>query len=988
MKKSTIAILAISLLSLTEARFRAQDSQSTKANFAWEQKTSAGYSYRTVSNDPTATRFYTLKNGLTVILSVDKHKPRIQNYIVTKAGSKHDPKNNTGLAHYLEHMLFKGTPKFGSLNWAKEKPLLDQIDALYEQYNHSKDPKKRAIIYKKIDSTSYIASQYAIAGEYDLAMKKAGSNGSNAFTTEDCTTYTENISSAMTDRFLSIQSERFRQPVFRLFHTELETVYEEKNISIDKDSELAQELIFKKLFPTHTYGLQTTLGSVEHLKNPSLLEIKKYYEKYYVPNNMAVIMVGDFNPDDVVAKVDAAFAYMQPKAINDAPWPIEAEITTPIMAKTTGPEAENMLLAYRLPGSKDQSKALQILIAELLSNEKAGLIDLNLVQKQKVSSAGLMHMEMKDYNVFEFYAQNKMGQNLKACETLLLQEIEKLRQGQFDESMIQSAINNIKKREIYKLESINGKAELLNANFVKDEDWLAQINLISTLQKLGKADVVAFAQQHLKPNNYAAVYKNKGPRAKTDKIEKPKINAVETNAGQSSDFVKNIDKIPSTPIQPKFVDYQKDLQKDQIHQSPLLYVQNQENELFRLNYRYKHGYFNDHMLPFLQEILPFLGDGKHSNEALTKAFYALGCSYQINIEQAYSTVTIEGLQSNFKQALQLYENFVKNCPKGQISPAVMQDIKANILKNRADAKSDKQRISNGLFYYGVYGAKNPFNQVANDQEIKNLNADALIGKWQNLNATPHEILYYGPAPINELKNELTQLHPATTAQPQAMATVFKPIKYQQNEVLLVNHNSIQADLYWINSPASYDVKNTAVIELYNDYFGAGGMECLVFQEIRERKALAYAAQSALYLPADNNKTYLYNSYIGTQADKFPEAISSMDALVKNMPLDANKLALVKQSVKEQLATQRTEKDGIIYHYLYHQNLGNKNNPWPKIYEEINQIDINQLGEFQKNHIANQAVCYAILGNEKKLDPKKLKSLGKIKKLSLKDIFGY
>ena len=283
--------------------------------FQWKETTKNGYTYKYVTNDPTHARFYTLKNGLTVILSPTNKEPRIQGYVAIKAGSKTDPKTNTGLAHYLEHMLFKGTDKYGTLDWKKEKAELKKIDALYEQYHDTTNDTQRKAIYKKIDSISGVASKYAIANEYDKMMTEMGGQDTNAFTSFEKTVYTDDIPSSSLDKYIAVQAERFRNPVLRIFHTELEAVYEEKNRSLDNDSDLIYEVLFRNLFKKHNYGLQTTIGTIEHLKNPSLIGIRNYFNTYYVPNNMAIILSGDFNPDETIAKIDKAFAYMKPKPV-------------------------------------------------------------------------------------------------------------------------------------------------------------------------------------------------------------------------------------------------------------------------------------------------------------------------------------------------------------------------------------------------------------------------------------------------------------------------------------------------------------------------------------------------------------------------------------------------------------------------------------------------------------------------------------------------
>ena len=141
-----------------------------------------GYSYQQVQNDENGVRIYTLKNGLKVYLAQNNDAPRIQTYIPVKTGSNNDPADNTGLAHYLEHMMFKGTSKLGTLDWGKEKELLDQISDLYEQHKAEQNPDKKKEIYKKIDEISQEASKYAIANEYDKAISSLGASGTNAHT--------------------------------------------------------------------------------------------------------------------------------------------------------------------------------------------------------------------------------------------------------------------------------------------------------------------------------------------------------------------------------------------------------------------------------------------------------------------------------------------------------------------------------------------------------------------------------------------------------------------------------------------------------------------------------------------------------------------------------------------------------------------------------------------------------------------------------------
>ena len=246
------------------------------------------YKYVTVSGDMMQTRIYTLDNGLRVYLSVNPEKPRIQTYIAVRTGSKNDPAETTGLAHYLEHLMFKGTKQFGTNNPTAEAPLLDQIEQRYEAYRKLTDPAARKQAYHEIDSVSQVAAQYFIPNEYDKLMAAIGAEGTNAYTSNDVTCYTEDIPSNEIDNWAKIQADRFQNMVIRGFHTELEAVYEEYNIGLTSDSRKLFAALCKMLWPNHPYGTRTTIGTQEHLKNPSITNIKNYFNKWYRPNNVAI----------------------------------------------------------------------------------------------------------------------------------------------------------------------------------------------------------------------------------------------------------------------------------------------------------------------------------------------------------------------------------------------------------------------------------------------------------------------------------------------------------------------------------------------------------------------------------------------------------------------------------------------------------------------------------------------------------------------------
>jgi predicted Zn-dependent peptidase len=346
------------------------------------------YKYQTVAGDAMQTRIYTLDNGLKVYLSVNKEKPRIQTYIAVRTGSKNDPAETTGLAHYLEHLMFKGTKKFGTNNPEAEKPLLDDITKRYEEYRTIKDPALRKQKYHEIDSVSQLAAKYFIPNEYDKLMATIGAEGTNAFTSYDVTCYTEDIPSNEIENWAKIQSDRFQNMVIRGFHTELEAVYEEYNIGLSSDMNKCFDALLAKAFPNHPYGTQTVIGTQDHLKNPSIVNIENYFKKWYVPNNAAICMAGDFDPDKTIALLDQYFGgWKKGDDVRQPVFPALKPYTAPVDTTVVGQQAETLFMAW--PAERAASLQCDTLdvIGDILSNGKAGLFDLNLNQSMKVQVA-------------------------------------------------------------------------------------------------------------------------------------------------------------------------------------------------------------------------------------------------------------------------------------------------------------------------------------------------------------------------------------------------------------------------------------------------------------------------------------------------------------------------------------------------------------------------------------------------------------------------
>ncbi|WP_310794608.1 insulinase family protein [Hymenobacter sp. HSC-4F20] len=988
------------------------------------------YKYQTVEGDPLKARIYTLDNGLTVYLSDYDDAPRIQTYLAVRAGSKNDPSTATGLAHYLEHMVFKGTSRLGTQNWAAEKVELDKIEALYEQYRAQRnDPAARKRTYHQIDSISSVAAKYAVANEYDKVMGAIGAKGSNAYTSVEQTVYQEDIPSNQLEKWAAIQAERMQEMVPRLFHTELEAVYEEKNRGLDSDFRKEFEAMNASLFQKHEYGTQTTIGTIEHLQNPSITEIKKYFGQYYVPNNVALCLSGDLDYDQTIRIIDQYFGKLQPKPVPAFTPAQEAPITAPIVKEVLGPDAENVMVGFRFPGTATRDALVLRMIDKILSNGQAGLIDLDLNQKQAVLSAASFTDLNNDYSTHILYATPRQGQSLNQVRDLLLGELSKVKKGDFPEWLIPAIINNEQLQRTKSYESNEARAGAFVAAFVAREDWKDYLKQFDDFATITKEEVMRVAQQYYGPG-YALVYKRTGQDPNKVKVVKPAITPVPVNREAASDFYKQVTSMTSPELQPVFLDYKKDIQETKLASGvPVYYTHNAENNLFNLYYVLDLGTNHDPKLGLATDYLQYLGTGKYNAAQLQQEFYKLGCSFSVQSGQDRTFVSLSGLDTNFEAALILFENLL-HAPKPDA--AALKNMVAGVLKARQDAKLNKGVILNqALVNYAKYGAKNPFTSQLSEKELKALKPEQLTALIQKLPTYQHRILYYGPRPLSSkqgkiegsenrvatspvfgLEQELQVLYttpikelpslttqkfrsnvrnsvegPARTLTPVPANKDFAEQPMTDRKVYWVDYNMVQAEILFLSKGPVFDKGLLPTTSLYNEYFG-GSMGSIVFQELRESKALAYSASSR-FASADKVGRSSYNlSYIGTQSDKLPEAMAGMNTLLNDMPVAEANLQIAKQSIRNSIATERITKSDILFSYERAKRLGLDYDVRRDVYEQTSNMSFQDLQKFQQARVKGQPQTILVIGSKDRLNFKELAKYGQVQQLTLKEIFGY
>ncbi|MBO4666101.1 MAG: insulinase family protein [Paludibacteraceae bacterium] len=946
------------------------------------------YEYRVVEGDPIQARIYTLDNGLTVYLSQNQEKPEIQTFIAVRAGAQNDPLESTGLAHYQEHIMFKGTKSYGTTNYEAELPNLNAIDSLYEVYGATTDPEARKAIYHLIDSFSYENSKIAVANEFDKLMNAIGATGVNAFTSTEMTCYHEVIPSGELTRWAMIESDRFMNLVVRGFHTELETVYEEFNMYSTMDQDKVMLAIDQLLFPNIPYRQHSVIGTQEDLKNPSLKNIKQFYKTYYRPNNVAVCLAGDFEFDHAIETIDKYFGGWEASEIPAFVQPEQADLTAHKDTLVYGKESPQVWLAWKLPNIRHEDCDALEIMSSVMSNGKCGLIDLDIDQKQTLLDAEDYFQEGNDFSTYYLIGSPKEKQSLDEVRDILLAEVDKLKKGEFSEELLQAIIRNKKRNDLISQQNnVNRTYQFVMAHIyqIPYEDV---VGTLERMEKITKDDIVRVANKYLK-DNYVCVFKHPGDNGvNPEKVEKPAITPIEMNRDAQSEFCSNLLQMESDKLTPQFLDFDKDLSRSVLPNGvELLYVQNKENDLAQLNFVIGKGSDQEPMLDFSTTLLQYLGTEEFSAEEYQTQLYSLAAEAWAYANDNETELGVYGLQETLPEALALMENWVLTA---QPDDEILKEIIRDEIKSHNDSKSDQQSCFRHLMRYGLIGPKALQARLYTPKQMKKLKAQMVLDRLRAILPAIERVEYFGPMS----EDEVIELLMKSNLMALADASKREEAKRIQNEVvkapevLLAPYDANNIYLVgYANWGEVYNPKDEAIINLFNEYFD-GSMGSIVFQEMRESRALCYSAGASFITPSYKGDKNYFFTFILSQNDKMADCVNAFDSICNVLPLSQAAFDNAKTALLKRIEKRRYVRMAPINYYVSYREAGWDHDYWEDIYREAQKLTLDDVVAFQKAHVANRTYRYMILGNEKELDMDFLKKCGTIKKLSIKDIFVY
>lgn len=868
----------------------------------------AAEKFETTPGDPFHFHSFKLENGLTVVLAKNTDQPKIKSYLMVRAGSFDDPEQSTGLAHYFEHMMFKGTSRIAALDWKKEKPLLDKIEELFEQYRKEKDPAKRKAIYAEIDKTSLEAAKYS-NNEYEEIIRSLGCSHFNAFTSYDITAYELVFPADMLEPILTLEAERFSNIAMRRFHTELETVYEEFNRLQDNDFRQATNALFKLIAGDNHPLARPIIGYPEHLKSPSIRDIKKFFEQYYVPENMVLILSGDLDYEKTAALVRKTFGALPAKKVAARkPFPPIEPLQQPVTTEITGPEGSFLYMAIPLTAEKGNSYIVD-LICSVLNNGQNGIFDINLRNKQKVQSISCSNLSFENNHLLTIFARPLNGQSLEQLRLLIEEELENLKKGNFDPVILTAAVNNYRFGVMQLAEDFEKTAEValnLAWNKLTINDYL---NDLKKIEQLTKEEFVQEVNRHF-VSAPAVVYKHSGIKKDRVHAEKPQITPLQTPSNSFSSFCRDLKKIvPQDWSAIQEIDWESAITETPVHDTKLFSTKNEKNERFSFSIVLPVGSYHDPKHKQAIAYLERLGTEKRDRSAYDSELYKLALQQSFVCYDFTTVFQITGLQKYLPQAIALLKERLTQVKN---DPTVYLGLVESIEESRRTAMKNPSSLLNGAISYALYGKNSPANNKLSSAELRKLSSTKLTAYLNSLCTTmPREYVYHGPGDPEEVAALIRQIlpEPAKELRKIPEPKKFKIIPPEENTVYVIRHPSTQITAVLFR-PDRVEIPADTAFESVADYY----VQPLFYEELREKRALCYVAHATYSVPQITPDNYsLFSVLLGTQPDKLEQGINTIKMLTAQTPYDEHLFEKIQTAALLDLIAHRLKPEEFYFY---------------------------------------------------------------------------
>ena len=927
-----------------------------------------------------------LSNGLKVILAEDPSEPKIFGSVIVHAGSKNEDTAYTGVAHYFEHMMFKGTDRIGTTDWAKESLYLDSISKAYDLLHDAKSEEERHKIQLEINRLNIEANKYAIANETDAILQKMGCTGLNAGTSCDYTIYYNYLPSNQLENWMDVYTERFRNPVYRLFQGELEAVYEEKNIGENNAMNKFIRTMYTEAFGEHPYS-RDVIGYGRHLKNPQPSQMKVFYDKYYVASNMTLLLVGDFNTAQALQMAEERFSI----------WPRgekaeQKQYNLPRYEKQVVKKIKQTPLPMGIilfPGVKSNhpDKIALDVTSKLISGGN-GLLD-ELTTNTEIMGAYHIPVSLRDAGVNALlYIPIPIVQRHKSAEKKIFAALDSIREGRFSDALLESIKVQALRERKEKMENLRSIAMLLQTLELEGstyEEWLQDNERI---QNITRQDIMDIASRYF-DRKHCTIIRSKMGSPKKESAVKPDWDHLEAqNIGAVSPFAQTIYDRPVKEITPQVIDFNKDVTILDVTPNCKLYaVNNPRNDIFSLNINYHYSVFDNRDLKQALNYFELIGADSLTREEFNIEVERLGGNLEFSTTGDYSQLSISGFEDNLEAIVALVVRKL-NSPRIKQAPVDMmvQAMKAE----KKGTKDDPDAWQDALLEYAIFGDKSSNLNHMTIEELKQMKGEDLFAMLNPIFNRDGYVTYVGnrnPKEIAQMLVDNKLVRKEVTPMTQHRKKNQK--RYNEDKVFYVSNDKfVKSDIYVLVECPEFDLNDVYRSVAYDEYMG-GGMNSVFFQEIREFRSLGYSTYTVFSYDKLNRNNPTLMAFLGTQCDKTIEGIDVIMELLGKFPEREAKF----NQVRDYLVSMRNGNyinfrkiPGNVRSWMEFEKL--TEDPRAKITHQIKEMTYDQLRDFHKQYIEGRPHIIIVSGNSAKYDLNALSKHGKVTEVKYEEMFKF
>ncbi|HXJ41494.1 MAG TPA: pitrilysin family protein [Bryobacteraceae bacterium] len=453
---------------------------------------------------------FTLANGLHFIVLERHAAPVVSFHTYVNAGSVDDPKGRTGVAHMFEHMAFKGTAEIGSTNAAAEQVALAAVERAYDNLQAEKDKGEHADeaklkqLTEALDAAIEKADTYVVPNLYPRIIEENGGVGMNASTSEDSTNYFYNFPANRMELWFYLESARFLRPVFRQFYKERSVVREERRMRTESDP---QGKLFEQMLGTaisaHSYRVPG-VGWGSDVENLRVEDAKEFYEKYYIPANITISVVGDVTAARVKQLAEMYFGRLAKKPLPRRIVTVEPDQPGPRRVAVESPAQPILLIAYHRPDQHDKDDAVFDVIDGVLSGGRTSILYKTMVRDKQIALAAGAEADLpggKYPGLFMFYLVPAQGHSSTENEKEFDVILDQFKNEKIDAATLARVKTRTRAGLIRQLDNNSGLAQLLAAYHVNYGDWRKLFTSIEDIDKVTADDVQRVAKQYFTPQN-------------------------------------------------------------------------------------------------------------------------------------------------------------------------------------------------------------------------------------------------------------------------------------------------------------------------------------------------------------------------------------------------------------------------------------------------------------------------------------------------------